>query len=123
MCDKPSGIRYGWTARRALPLSVIHNNNKMKHQFTARIERSGDMDAAYVVVPVDIRAVYGVGRLKVEATFDGVPYSGSVVNMGVRDADGNICYVIGVTKAIRQRIGKSFGDTVEMTLRTMATRK
>ena len=76
-----------------------------------------------MVVPVDIRAVYGVGRLKVEATFDGVPYSGSVVNMGVRDADGNICYVIGVTKAIRQRIGKSFGDTVEMTLRTMATRK
>ena len=31
-------------------------------------------------VPVDIRAVYGVGRLKVEATFDGEPYSGSVVN-------------------------------------------
>lgn len=95
----------------------------MEHHFTALIERSGDMDAAYVVVPVDIRAVYGVGRLKVEATFDGVPYSGSVVNMGMRDADGRICYIIGITKAIRQRIGKSFGDTVEVTLRTMATGK
>lgn len=91
----------------------------MEHRFNARIERSGDMDAAFVVVPVDIREVYGVGRLKVEATFDGVPYSGSVVNMGVKDADGNICYIIGITKAIRQRIGKSFGDTVDVTLRTV----
>ena len=89
----------------------------MEHQFKATIERSGDMDAAYVVVPVDIRKEYGKGRLKVEATFDGVPYSGSVVNMGVKDVDGNICYIIGVTKAIRQKIGKSFGDTVEVLIR------
>ena len=88
----------------------------MEHRFTARIERSGDMDAAYVVVPIDIRKEYGKGRLKVEATFDGEPYRGSVVNMGVKDAAGNICYIIGITKAIRQRIGKSFGDTVEVTL-------
>ncbi|MBQ6096231.1 MAG: DUF1905 domain-containing protein [Bacteroidales bacterium] len=91
----------------------------MDYRFTAIIERSGDIDAAYIVVPVDIRAVYGVGRLKVEATFDGEPYRGSVVNMGVKDADGNICYIIGITKAIRQRIGKSFGDTVEVTLRAV----
>ena len=77
------------------------------------------MDAAYVVVPVDIRSVYGVGRLKVDATFDGEPYRGSVVNMGVKDAEGNICYIIGITKAIRQRIGKSFGDRVAVTLRVV----
>lgn len=91
----------------------------MDHCFTATIERSGDIDAAYIVVPVDIRAVYGIGRLKVEASFDGEPYHGSVVNMGVKDAEGNICYIIGITKAIRQRIGKSFGDTVEVTLRAV----
>ncbi len=94
-------------------------NIYMEHRFTARIERSGDMDAAYVVVPIDIRREYGKGRLKVEATFDGVTYSGSVVNMGVKDADGHICYIIGITKAIRQQIGKSFGDTVDVTLRTI----
>ena len=88
----------------------------MEHHFRATIERGGDMDAAYVVVPVDIREVYGVGRLKVEATFDSEPYSGCVVNMGVKDAEGNICYIIGITKAIRQQIGKSFGDTVKVTL-------
>jgi hypothetical protein len=88
----------------------------MEHRFTAIIERSGDMDAAYVVVPVDIRAVYGMGHLKVEATFDGEPYCGSVVNMGVKDAEGRICYIIGITKAIRQKIGKTFGDTVDVTI-------
>lgn len=86
----------------------------MFHQFAATIEQSGDMDAAYVVVPIDIRKEYGKGRLKVDATFDGHPYSGSVVNMGVKDADGNTCYIIGVTKAVRAAIGKSFGDMVDV---------
>ena len=92
----------------------------MEHRFTAIIERSGDMDAAYVVVPVDIRAVYGMGHLKVETTFDGEPYCGSVVNMGVKDAEGRICYIIGITKAIRKRIGKTFGEQVEVTLQPLA---
>lgn len=91
----------------------------MEHHFTALIERSGDMDAAYMVVPLDIRKEYGKGRLKVEATFDGEPYSGSVVNMGVKDTEGNICYIIGITKAIRQRIGKTFGDSVDVILRAV----
>ena len=88
----------------------------MSHRFTSIIIQNGDMDAGYIVVPVDIRREYGVGRLKVEATFDGVPYNGSVVNMGVKDADGNICYIIGITKAIRQKIGKTFGDSVEVAI-------
>ena len=88
----------------------------MQHHFTSTIERSGDIDAAYVRVPIDIRALYGKGRLRVQATFDGQPYTGSVVNMGVRNADGSVCYIIGLTKAIRCAIGKSFGDTVEVAL-------
>ena len=31
----------------------------------------------------------------------------------------NICYIIGITKDICQWIGKSFGDTVDVTLRTV----
>ncbi|MBQ9535393.1 MAG: DUF1905 domain-containing protein [Clostridia bacterium] len=68
------------------------------------------MDAAYVIVPVDIRAVYGKGRLAVHATFDGEPYDGQVVRMGTPE------YIIGVRKDIRQRIGKSFGESVEVTI-------
>ena len=88
----------------------------MEHRFTATIIQNGDMDAAYIIVPIDIRKEYGKGRLKVETTFDGIPYSGSVVNMGVKDSDGNVCYIIGIPKAIRHRIGKIFGDSVDVTL-------
>ena len=88
----------------------------MFHQFAATIERSGDMDAAFVRVPIDIKKDYGKGRLKVQATFDGEPYSGSMVNMGVKNADGSVCYIIGIPKSIRQKISKSFGDSINVTL-------
>lgn len=51
------------------------------------------------------------------ATFDGEEYDGSIVNMGVKNADGSICYIIGVRKDIRARIGKQPGDSVRVTVR------
>lgn len=79
-------------------------------KFEAVVLRNEDMDAAFVEVPFDIKELFGKGRLLVNATFDGVPYRGQVVKMGTP------CYIIGVTKAIRKQICKSFGDTVEVTL-------
>jgi hypothetical protein len=69
---------------------------------------------AYVPFPYDVRAEFGKGRVKVHATFDGEPYDGSVVNMGVKNADGSVCYIIGVLKDIRVRIGKQPGDSVHV---------
>ena len=84
--------------------------------FDAVIQKVPDQDAAYVIVPLDIRKAFGKGRLAVQATFDGVAYAGSVVNMGVKDAQGNICYIIGLRKEIRARIGKQAGDRVHVTI-------
>ena len=84
------------------------------YRFNAVLTQNEGMDAAFVVVPIDFRKEFGKGRLKVNATFDGVPYSGSIVNMGLKDEEGNICYIIGVTKAVRQQLGKTFGDEVEV---------
>lgn len=64
----------------------------------------------------DILAEFGIGRLKVHAAFDGVPYDGSVVNMGIRNADGSICYIIGVRKDIQKQMEKSIGDLIHVTL-------
>jgi hypothetical protein len=83
---------------------------KTLHEFTAVILQKGDMDAAYVEVPIDIKEVYGKGRLLVHATFDGEPYDGQVVKMGTPG------YIIGVRKDIRKKIGKSFGDKIMVTL-------
>jgi hypothetical protein len=81
--------------------------------FTALLERiSKDMDAAYVRVPLDVERVYGTkGQVKVQVTFDGHPYRGSLANMGQG------CHVIGVTKDIRGAIGKTIGDKVSVTIR------
>ena len=51
------------------------------------------------------------------AAFDGEPYDGSIVNMGVKNADGSICYIIGIRKDIRSKIGKQPGDMVNVTIR------
>ena len=71
---------------------------------------------AWVEFPYDIRAEFGKGRVKVHATFDGQPYEGSIVNMGIKNADGSVCYIIGVSKDIRVKLGKQPGDTVSVTV-------
>lgn len=78
-------------------------------EFDAIILQNDNMDVAYVEVPFDIKALFGKGRLKVHATFDGVPYDGLMVKMGTP------CYIIGIRKDIRKQIGKSFGDKVHVT--------
>lgn len=72
---------------------------------------------AYVAFPYDIRTEFNKGRVKVHATFDGEPYDGSVVNMGIKNSDGSICYIIGIRKDIRKKIGKQPGDTVGVVIR------
>lgn len=78
----------------------------MKYSFDAVIIQNGDMDAGYVEVPYDIKKEFGKGRLLVNTTFDGCPYSGQIVKMGTP------CYILGIRKDIRKAIGKTFGDTV-----------
>ncbi len=91
--------------------------NEKTYAFSAPICVDPESGGAYVVFPCDIRKEFGLGRVKVHATFDGVPYDGSIVNMGVKDENGDIRYVIGVLRAIRKQIGKSDGDTAEVRIR------
>lgn len=87
------------------------------YAFSAVIQKAPDQDAAYIIFPYDIRAEFGKGRVKVHASFDGAPYDGSIVNMGVKNAEGSICYILGLRKDIREKIGKQAGDHVQVTLR------
>ena len=87
------------------------------YEFDAVIQKAADQDAAYVALPFDVRAEFGKGRVKIRATFDGEPYEGSAVNMGVKNPDGSVCYIVGVRKDIRAKIGKQAGDAVRVTLR------
>ncbi len=82
------------------------------YEFEAVIEPAAERGGAYVKFPYDIRKEFGKGRVKVHASFDGVPYEGSIVNIGIKNGDGSVCYIIGIRKDIRKKIGKQPGDTV-----------
>lgn len=86
------------------------------YEFLAKIEPVPDKGGAYVRFPYDIRKEFGKGRMKAEITFDGEPYSGNIVNMGVKNEDGSVCYIIGIRKDIREKIGKQPGDPVKVTV-------
>lgn len=90
-------------------------NNKT-YEFVAVIQKVPDKDGAYIQFPYNVKEEFGKGRIKVHATFDGEPYDGSVVNMGIKNDDGSICYIIGLRKDIRNKIGKQPGDTVKVTI-------
>lgn len=85
---------------------------KNKFEYDEVIHEVKDKGGAYVIFPWNIKELFGRGRVKVNASFDGIPYRGSIVNMGVRDDEGNICYIIGVLKSIREKIKKGEGDKV-----------
>ncbi len=87
-------------------------------EFTAEIIQT-NKGGAFVPIPIDIKEHFGKGRLKVKATFDGVEYLGSIVNMGFKRSDGSICYIIGILKDIRKRIKKDFGDQVFVTIEVL----
>ena len=57
--------------------------NEKYYEYDAVIQ-SADSGGAYVSFPYDIRAEFGKGRVKVHANYDGEPYTGSIVNMGVK---------------------------------------
>lgn len=86
------------------------------YEFQAVIEPVPDKGGAYIRFPYDIREEFGKGRVKVNVAFDGEPYCGSIVNMGVKNSDGSVCYIIGIRRDIRGKIGKQPGDEVSVTV-------
>ena len=89
-------------------------NQKNIFEFDAQLHELPDNGGAYVIFPWNIREEFGSGRVKVHAEFDGIPYDGSIVNMGVKDECGQTCFIIGVLKSIRRQINKKDGDVIHV---------
>lgn len=41
------------------------------------------------------------------------------MNMGVKNTDGSVCYIIGVRKDIQAQLGKGPGDAVHVTIQEL----
>ena len=85
-----------------------------KFEYDEILHETPDNGGAYVIFPWNIREVFGKGRIKVHAEFDGIPYDGSIVNMGIKDSQGNVCYIIGVLKSVREKLKKRDGDSIHI---------
>ena len=80
-------------------------------EFEAPLKAHKGMDAHFIEFPFDVEKLYGTrGQVKVKATFDGVPYRGSLAKMG------HHCHFLLVRKDVRSQIGKSAGETVRVTI-------
>ena len=80
--------------------------NQKTYEYETIVQKVPDIDGAYVIFPYDLKKEFGKGRIKVSAIFDGEPYEGSIVNMGLKNPDGSVCYILGLRKDIRAKIGK-----------------
>ena len=79
-----------------------------KYKFKAIIQ-PGIGGGAAVAFPYDVEKEFGVkGNAPVKATFDGIPYSGSLMKCG------GPAHMLGILKSIRTEIGKSPGDVVDV---------
>ena len=80
-----------------------------KRSFRAVIQNAGG-GGAFVEVPFDVEKTFGSKRPKIRAKIEGVPYRGTLVRMG-RER-----HMLIILKDIREKIGKSFGDEVRVSV-------
>src|SRR5207247_2607381 len=78
-------------------------------RFTAKLRPSGRGGGGHLVeVPAEVvAALGGRGRIPVQASFNGVPYRGSIVRMGG-------VMMLGVTKAVMVEAGAGPGDAIDV---------
>ncbi len=86
---------------------------KMKtYEFYAVIQKHPKLNAAFIEFPYDVEKEFDTkGQVKVFATFDGYEYRGSLAKMG------HPSHRLGLTREIRDTIGKHPGDTVHVVLK------
>jgi hypothetical protein len=80
-----------------------------KYSFQAQIEKT--KGGACIFFPYDAVTEFGTaGRVPVKATFDGIPYRGSLMKYGYPR------HMLGVLKGIQEKTGKGAGDLVDVVL-------
>jgi len=81
-----------------------------KYKFKAEIH-DGRGGGAFVFFPYDVEQEFGAkGHVPVQATFDGEQYRGSLAKYGSPQ------HMLGVSKAIREKLGKKAGDMLDVVL-------
>jgi hypothetical protein len=81
-----------------------------EYKFRAKIEPA-DHGHGFVFFPFDTQEEFGTrGQIRVQATFDGVPYAGALVKYEAPQ------HMLPAVKSILEQIGKGPGDTIAVVL-------
>jgi hypothetical protein len=81
-----------------------------EYKFRAKIQPT-DHAHGFIFFPFDTQEEFGTrGQVRVQATFDGVPYAGAMVKYAPPQ------HMLPVVKSILEQIGKCHGDTVAVVL-------
>ncbi|HEX5235200.1 MAG TPA: YdeI/OmpD-associated family protein [Silvibacterium sp.] len=81
-----------------------------KYSFKADLKPAG-LGGTFVLFPYDTEKEFGTkGKIPVKASFDGIPYTGSLTKYGYPQ------HTLHVPKAIREQAGKKTGDTLDVVL-------
>jgi Domain of unknown function (DUF1905) len=75
-------------------------------RFRAELKLEGKT-ATYVVVPLDVPAVFGRARPPVRGTVNGAPFRSTITKYGADD------YYLVVNRQVREAAGAAARDTVE----------
>jgi hypothetical protein len=79
-----------------------------RYRFKATIQ-SVSRAGACVLFPYDVEKEFGTrGQVPVKVTYDGVPYTGTMVKYGHPQ------HMLPILKAIQQKMGKGPGDTISV---------
>lgn len=70
--------------------------------FNAQTVESASKGGTYIEIPFNVEEVYGAKRVEVRPTFDAIKRC-SPVGISLD------CHILGISKAIRQKLGKSIG--------------
>lgn len=90
--------------------------NPKVYTFQSAIWRNPESTSDYIAFPYDAKKEFGRGLVKVHATYDGVPVDCYIRNRGFRNKDGSIRYMMVIRKEMREKIGKTWGETVDVTV-------
>ena len=79
-----------------------------RYRFKAAIQEA-DRGGVYILFPYDVEKEFGAkGNVPVQATLNGVSYSGSLMKYG------HAQHMLGVLKSIRHQIGAGVGDEIQV---------
>lgn len=92
-------------------MAKLKNPGLVKFSADIKGSSSENSGGAYIEFPFDTQELYGTtGRIPVKAMFDGVEYRGTMVKYGTPK------HILVIVKDIREKLGKAYGDLIDVTL-------